>query len=100
MSDYYMRNRACGCARCRCRGLVGAAALITTGILFLIQNFTSYDWGDTWPVLLIVIGVFLYISRTASTAGHVDLMAQQPPQAGYPAPPPPPVPPQSPEVKP
>jgi hypothetical protein len=50
---------------------MGAAIIITVGILFLIQNFSSFDFGQTWPVLLIVIGVFVYLTRTASLEGHV-----------------------------
>lgn len=46
-------------------GLMGAAILITLGALFLLQNFTRFDFGETWPVLLIVIGVFTYLKHAA-----------------------------------
>jgi hypothetical protein len=67
----YIRNRDCPCKRCKTRGLLGAAVLITIGVLFMIQNFTPISFDDTWPVILIVIGVFLYLGRTASTDGHI-----------------------------
>ena len=67
----YIRNRDCPCQRCKTRGLLGAAVLITIGVLFMIQNFTPISFDDTWPVILIVIGVFLYLGRTAPTDGHI-----------------------------
>ncbi len=43
------------------RGLVRAATgpiiLITVGTLFALEKFTPYRFGQTWPVLLIVIGL-------------------------------------------
>jgi hypothetical protein len=85
MNDYVC-NGTCPCARCRARGLMGAAVLITLGVLFLIGEFTYLRFGETFPALLIVIGLVLYMGRSASTEGHV-----QPPQAIVPVPPPPPV---------
>ena len=67
----YVRNKLCPCPRCRTRGLLGAAILITLGILFLLNNLTRLDFGDSWPLLLIVIGVFIYFGRAASTEGHI-----------------------------
>ena len=97
MSDYYIRNRVCGCQRCRCRGLVGAAVLITLGVLFLLDNFNVVGFDSSWPALLIVIGLVLYLGRAASTEGHV-----QPIWAAGAVNPPPTAPPQSndPQVKP
>ncbi|HTK95556.1 MAG TPA: DUF5668 domain-containing protein [Terriglobales bacterium] len=42
---------------------VGPVALITTGVLFLLDEFTRYEWGQTWPILLIAIGVALAAQR-------------------------------------
>ena len=80
----YMRNKACPCQRCRAKGLLGAALLITIGVQFLLHTTNVIDFDTTAPVILIVIGVFLYLGRTASIAGHI------PPyyQAGPVAPPP------------
>jgi Domain of unknown function (DUF5668) len=71
MSDY-IPNRACSCARCRARGLTGAVVLITLGVLFLLQNYLYIDFGQTWPALLIVIGLVTYAGHSASIAGHID----------------------------
>ena len=68
----YLRNRLCPCARCRVRGLTGAAFLITLGVLFLLDNYDIFNFDNTWPVLLIVIGVLIFAGRNASTEGHVQ----------------------------
>ena len=34
----------------------GPVTMITVGVLFAIDKFSSYHFGETWPVLLIVIG--------------------------------------------
>lgn len=57
------------------RAIRGPVTLITIGGLFALQNFTPYDFGQTWPVLLIVFGLLSLLGRT---------MAPPPP-----APPPP-----------
>ncbi len=81
----YTSNRACSCPRCRARGLMGAAVLVTLGVLFLLEEFSPIRFHETWPVLLIVIGLFMYLGHSASIAGHMD-----PPVAGGSVPPPPP----------
>jgi phage shock protein C len=41
-------------------GLIGGLVLITLGSLFLIDRFVpDIDFGDMWPVLLVVIGAVL-----------------------------------------
>lgn len=82
MNDYVC-NRTCQCARCRARGLMGAAVLITLGVLFLINELTYVRVEETFPALLIVIGVMLFLGRSASTEGHV-----QPPRVAAPVGPP------------
>jgi phage shock protein C len=48
------------------KGLIGGLVLITLGILFLIQEFSeTLDFGDLWPVLLVVIGVGLLFIAVA-----------------------------------
>lgn len=43
--------------------LVGGLVLITLGILFLIDRFVPrVDFGDLWPVILVVIGIGLIIN--------------------------------------
>jgi hypothetical protein len=61
----------CGCSRCRCRGLMGPAVLITLGVLFLIGQYGRYSFGELWPILLIVIGAVKVAESLASAEGHV-----------------------------
>jgi len=79
----FRRNRACSCARCRCTGYLGPVVLITLGVLFLIDQYSMYSIGRTWPILLIVIGVVKLLQWNAPLTGHVDVS-----QIGPGAPPP------------
>lgn len=81
----YMRNRSCSCPRCRTRGLTGGVILVTLGVLFLLEEYRIAPFDNTWPVLLIVIGLLSFASRNASTDGHI-----QPFGLGNQSPPPPP----------
>src|SRR5258708_8871383 len=49
----------CTCRRCTIRGLMGPAVIITVGVLFLLDQMRggSFSFGNTYPVILIVIGV-------------------------------------------
>ena len=47
------------CAFCRVRGLMGPALLITVGVIFLLGEYSRYDFRDLWPFLLIVPGIIL-----------------------------------------
>ena len=68
----YVRNRSCPCQRCRIRGLMGAGILITLGVLFLLENYGVVDFGKSFPVILIVVGLFLFGNHNASMEGHVQ----------------------------
>ncbi|HET8889890.1 MAG TPA: hypothetical protein VFQ41_13390 [Candidatus Angelobacter sp.] len=68
----YMRNQNCQCVRCRANGLMGAAILITLGVLFLLESYDVVPFGHSVPVLLLVIGCMLLVARTGSTEGHVQ----------------------------
>lgn len=70
--NLYVRNKNCSCVRCRTQGMMGAAVLITIGILFLLENYYVVPFDRSFPVLLLVIGAVLLISRTGSTEGHID----------------------------
>ncbi len=62
----------CKCGRCTCRGLMGAAVLITLGVLFLISELgLGYGFSRLWPVLLVVIGAVKLAEALASSEGHV-----------------------------
>jgi hypothetical protein len=95
----YIHNRNCQCVRCRAHGLMGAAVLITLGVLFLLESYNVVAFGQSVPVLLLVIGCMLLVARTGSTEGHVQPgwiqgptappPAQQPWTSGAVPPPPP-----------
>lgn len=68
----YVRNRRCPCMRCRTRGLMGGAILITLGVLFLLDNYGIFYFDNSWPVLLIVIGLLSYAARSGSMEGHIQ----------------------------
>jgi hypothetical protein len=68
----YVRNKNCSCVRCRAHGMMGAAVLITLGVLFLLENYGVAPFDRSFPILLLVIGSVLLISRSGSTEGHVD----------------------------
>ena len=68
----YIRNRSCHCVRCRAHGLMGAAVLITLGVLFLMESYHVISFDRSFPVLLLVIGCVLLVSRTGSTEGHIQ----------------------------
>jgi hypothetical protein len=68
----YIRNRNCQCVRCRANGLMGAAVLITLGVLFLLESYNVIPFDRSFPVLLLVIGCMLLVSRTGSIEGHIQ----------------------------
>lgn len=68
----YRRNRNCACARCRAHNLMGAGILVTLGILFLLDTNRIIWFSQSWPVLLLVIGAFIFMSHSASTENHID----------------------------
>jgi len=59
-----------------CRAVTGPIILITIGVLFAFDRFTDFRFSQTWPVLLIVIGLLLL-------AGG-GRRRPQPPQSGAP----------------
>ena len=60
------------------RAIKGPIIIITLGVLFALQSFNIYGFDQTWPVLLIVIGLLSLLGR-----------AVQPPPPPGPVPPPP-----------
>ncbi len=78
----YKSNPVCHCERCRRSGLMGPVMIITVGALFLVANYTRFDFHDSWPILLIVAGLVHFLRSSASTEGHRDryvIMAPPPP---------------------
>jgi hypothetical protein len=64
----------CNCQRCAIRGLTGPAVLITVGVLFLLHQLHGgyFDFGNTWPVILVVIGMLQLASAFAPRDGHIE----------------------------
>ncbi len=87
MTDFYVPNRSCYCPRCRCRGYMGPVVLMTLGVLFLLSEFTHWHFHQTWPILLIAIGVTKVLGSNADMSGHIPPYV--PGLAGAPPPPPP-----------
>jgi LiaI-LiaF-like transmembrane region len=87
-------NPYCSCSRCRAHGFMGPVVLITIGVLFLLDQLGHSHWmdfGSTWPALLIVIGLIMFLQHNASAEGHVP--REWPGRPGQPMPPYPPPPP-------
>jgi len=71
---------------------MGPAVLITIGVLFLLQQMHIFNFGRTFPVLLIVIGLVKIAQRSAPDTGHIQPPPYYPPGMTVPpSPPPPPV---------
>jgi Domain of unknown function (DUF5668) len=66
-----VQRRACPCAHCRVRGLMGPIILITVGVLFLVGQYSPYSFFDLWPIILIVIGAVLVAQAMVSREGHI-----------------------------
>lgn len=64
--------------------LMGAAMLITLGVLFMLHFWAHIRFHNTVPVILIVIGMMLFLRSSGSTTGHIPPGT---PVAGPPAPP-------------
>jgi len=79
----------CNCPRCTIRGLMGPAVLITLGVLFLFNEMRGgfFSFRNTFPVILIVLGVVSLASTLAPADGHISGSAPPtPPGAAPPRP--------------
>ena len=65
------RSWSCPCSRCQARYLMGPALLITTGALWLLDDWSRWRFNESWPIYLIVIGGIMVIRHTASEEGHI-----------------------------
>lgn len=71
------------------RAIKGPVILITLGVLFAFDRFTDFRFSQTWPVLLIVIGLLQLVGgRRRYYGGYAP--QYPPPQYNPPPPPPPP----------
>jgi hypothetical protein len=64
---------------------MGAGILITVGFLFLLENYGIVNFDKSFPVILIVIGLFLFAKNNASVEGHIQpfgIPGSAPPASG------------------
>ncbi|MEO8368583.1 MAG: DUF5668 domain-containing protein [Candidatus Solibacter sp.] len=68
------------------RAIRGPVTLITIGVLFALNNFTTYSFDKTWPVLLIVFGLLSLAKRSLEPAEPppVPVQPYPPPVYAYP----------------
>lgn len=64
----------CTCRRCTIRGLMGPAVIITVGVLFLLDQMRGgyLSFGNTYPVILIVVGAISLAAAAAPADGHIS----------------------------
>ena len=75
-----MSNRIrCACPRCTIRGLMGPAVIVTIGVLFLLGEMRGgfFDFSNSWPVILIVVGFISLASSLSPMTGHVSPVPPQ-----------------------
>jgi len=68
------------------RAITGPIVLITIGVLSAFDRFTEFRFSQTWPALLIVVGLLKLLGGGRSWYGRVP----PPPPSGSPSTPPPP----------
>lgn len=70
---------------------MGPAIITTIGILFLLNQIRGgyLSFGNTWPVILLVIGLVKLASALAPKEGHITDDVSTPPAAPPPVNPPP-----------
>src|SRR5712691_5550278 len=70
----------CACPQCTIRGLIGPAVIITVGVLFLLDQMRGGDFsfGNTYPIILIVIGVISIAAAASSSEGHASVTVPPP----------------------
>ncbi|HZU23286.1 MAG TPA: hypothetical protein VE998_10680 [Terriglobales bacterium] len=67
------RPWSCPCTRCVARCAMGPALLITTGVLWLLDESTRWTFDRSWPIYLIVLGAIMVARHSASDEGHIPL---------------------------
>jgi Domain of unknown function (DUF5668) len=79
----------CQCDRCKLRGIMWPAIMVTLGVLFLMDNLHGPGFERTWPLILLVIGAVKLLQSNASDAGHLGGPPVLPPASPPAATPPP-----------
>ncbi len=49
--------------------ITGGLILIALGVLIFVAKTTSYGFGQTWPILLIVIGISTLFQKVTDAGG-------------------------------
>ncbi|HXE63942.1 MAG TPA: DUF5668 domain-containing protein [Bryobacteraceae bacterium] len=52
------------------RAIKGPVIMITIGVLFAADHFTDYRFSQTWPILLIVIGILQFVAGRGRRADY------------------------------
>ncbi|HKE21217.1 MAG TPA: DUF5668 domain-containing protein [Bryobacteraceae bacterium] len=65
------------------RAIRGPIILITVGVLFALQSFNIFGFDQTWPVLLIVIGVLHLFGRMTAPPVPPPGPVQMPPNYNW-----------------
>ncbi|HTD21374.1 MAG TPA: DUF5668 domain-containing protein [Terriglobales bacterium] len=80
------QRAACRCVACTAVSLMGPTILVTIGVMGMLSEFTPVGWKESWPLILIVVGVLKFLQITGSRAGHIPYGAPSvPPPPGSPA---------------
>jgi hypothetical protein len=62
------------------RAISGPIILITVGVLFAFDRFTDFRFSQTWPVLLIVIGLLRLVGGGRRRRYEYEAAHYSPPQ--------------------
>ena len=65
------------------RAIRGPIILITFGVLFTLDYSGAFGFERTWPVIIIVFGLFKLLERMAGGSGYAVYQPAYPPPAGY-----------------
>ncbi len=64
------------------RAVTGPLIMITVGVLFTIDRFVGVSFSQTWPVLLIVIGILKLLGGRRRRLDYYAPPPPPPPTAG------------------
>jgi hypothetical protein len=66
------RSTLCPCVRCQASRMMAPAILLTLGALFMLDQWTEFQFRHTFPAILIVIGAVKLLEAAGSTEGHIE----------------------------
>jgi len=55
--------------------MIGGVVLITLGVLIFLHKSGGYPFGQTWPILLIAVGICTLIQRFRDLGGWIITLA-------------------------